>query len=267
MSNKKLVILSGGFDPLHEGHIRLFADAAARFDVVIVGLNSDEWLTRKKGKAFMSFSSRLSILKAIKHIDNVLSFDDSDNTAISLIQKVLEQTENKGYDIYFGNGGDRSNGNYPELEFCNKHGIAVVDDLGGSHKANASSTLLKNWTAQETAERDWGVWRVLSDLDPGTKVKELIVYPGKALSWQKHNQRSEIWFIKSGEATLYTSNNNIIAYKRVLKETQDVTIPVHTWHRVHNNTDKLLHIIEIQYGSLCIEEDIVRMPFEIKEFL
>ena len=110
-----VVVLSGGFDPLHDGHIEMFKEARNNYDKVLVGLNSDDWLVRKKGRAFMSFDVRSSILDSCQYIDEVFSFDDSDNTANMAIQYALDTYGNNL--ITFGNGGDRS-GNFPEKEFC-----------------------------------------------------------------------------------------------------------------------------------------------------
>ena len=92
---QKIIILSGGFDPVHIGHIRMFREAKERSDIVIVGANSDEWLNRKKGKAFMPLVERIEILKAIQYIDYVWTFDDEDNTACKLIEKVIQKFSNR----------------------------------------------------------------------------------------------------------------------------------------------------------------------------
>ena len=85
---KNGIILSGGFDPVHKGHMRMFREASNLGHQVIVGLNSDEWLSRKKGKPFMSFYERKEILEGIKYISSVVKFDDRDDTANSLISQV-----------------------------------------------------------------------------------------------------------------------------------------------------------------------------------
>lgn len=205
-----IVVLSGGFDPIHEGHISMFSEARNRYDKVIVGLNSDEWLTRKKGKPFMYFSARRSVLEAISYIDEVVTFDDSDNSATDLLRLVKERYPASS--ITFGNGGDRSSGNYPELAFCKANNIITNDSLGGTNKKNSSSVLLDKW-ATTSATREWGTWKVLYEYpDNTTKVKELIVMPGKGLSWQRHFKRSELWYIRSGTATIISklpSSNDI----------------------------------------------------------
>lgn len=141
-AKKNMIILSGGFDPIHKGHVRMFKEASLN-GMVVAGLNSDQWLIRKKGKFFMPFVERKEILESIKYIDLVKSFDDSDDTACSLINKINnEYSEN--YNIFFGNGGDRTNQTTPEIKFCNDNNIDLIWGLGGG-KIQSSSELLKNW--------------------------------------------------------------------------------------------------------------------------
>jgi D-beta-D-heptose 7-phosphate kinase/D-beta-D-heptose 1-phosphate adenosyltransferase len=260
MSANSIIVLSGGFDPIHEGHIAMFKEAKNKYDYVLVGLNSDEWLTRKKGKPFMSFSARKAVLSSIKYVDKVVSFDDSDGSATLLLCDV------KNYyttgNITFGNGGDRANANYPELDYCIKNNIATDDSLGGINKMNSSSSLLDSWKC-DSAIRDWGLWKVLHNYTPNTvKIKELIVDPGHSLSWQKHYNRSEVWFVKAGTATVHHSNHATLGIEKSILNTNDVfIIPLEKWHRLSNETKEILSIIEIQYGNDCSERDIVRLPF------
>ena len=149
-----VMILSGGFDPPHRGHIKMFKQAKELATVVIVGLNSDEWLTRKKGKPFMNFGERSEILSSIKFIDNVWGFNDDDGTACNLISNVhslcadiLFTALKRPVKIAFGNGGDRSKkGSIPssEEELCQKLGIDIVGGVGGEEKVQSSSTLIAN---------------------------------------------------------------------------------------------------------------------------
>ena len=141
-AKKNMIILSGGFDPIHKGHVRMFKEASLN-GMVVAGLNSDQWLIRKKGKFFMPFVERKEILESIRYIDLVKSFDDSDDTACSLINKINnEYSEN--YNIFFGIGGDRTNQTTPEIKFCNDNNIDLIWGLGGG-KIQSSSELLKNW--------------------------------------------------------------------------------------------------------------------------
>lgn len=146
---KKVIIVSGGFDPLHEGHISLFKSASefrGDFNKIIVLLNSDEWLTRKKGKNFQSLYTRKTIIENLYMVGNVIDFDDSDDTAINGISKVLELYKNQNCEFYFCNGGDRQKTNTPEDEYCLKNNVKSVYGIGGEEKQNSSSTILKKWT-------------------------------------------------------------------------------------------------------------------------
>ena len=141
---KKIIILSGGFDPIHIGHLRMFKAAKEQSDIVIVGANSDSWLTRKKGKPFMPEYQRIEILKAIKYIDQVYTFNDEDNTACDLIMKVIQFYKNdKNIKIFFGNGGDRNKKTTPEIEFCKQNEIEMIWGVGGD-KIQSSSDLIKS---------------------------------------------------------------------------------------------------------------------------
>ena len=139
---KKIIILSGGFDPVHKGHVRMFK-AAKEYGSVVVGANSDKWLIRKKEKYFMPFSERKEILESIKFIDEVVDFNDDDDTACDLIKKINNKYSEK-VEIYFGNGGDRTNKTTPEIEYCKNNNIGLIWELGGG-KIQSSSDLLKSW--------------------------------------------------------------------------------------------------------------------------
>jgi D-beta-D-heptose 7-phosphate kinase/D-beta-D-heptose 1-phosphate adenosyltransferase len=136
-------IVSGGFDPIHEGHISLIKDAGSRGDGVIVLLNSDAWLCRKKGKNFMKFTTRMAICENLKNVIDVVGFDDGDNSACDGIRKVREKYPSD--QLVFANGGDRTAGNIPEVETCNACNVMVEFEVGGENKINSSSSILKNW--------------------------------------------------------------------------------------------------------------------------
>ena len=141
---KNVIIVSGGFDPVHKGQIRMFREAANLGHQVIVGLNSDEWLIRKKNKPFMEWEERAEILESCKFVNQVLSMDDSDDTASDIIKQVANLYKNQDMNIYFANGGDRGKGNVPELDVCKDLNVTMLWGIGGG-KIQSSSELTKNW--------------------------------------------------------------------------------------------------------------------------
>jgi len=249
----KIVIVTGGFDPIHSGHIALLKEAKNLGHALAVGLNSDEWLRRKKGHEFMPWSERSAIIENLKMVDVVFSFDDSDGSAIDAIKRVKEVYPED--ELIFANGGDRTKDNIPEMIF---EDVEFVFGIGGEDKKNSSSWILDEWKSPKTT-RPWGYYKVLHQLGAEVKLKELTVEPGKSLSMQKHKQRSEFWFVSEGEATVYTLNRKTDS-ELVGKFTQfDHTwIANNEWHQLVNETLEPLRIIEIQYGSNCSEEDIER---------
>jgi len=128
------VMVSGGFDPVHAGHIRMIRDAAQHGDVIIVA-NSDDWLYRKKGFVFMEWERRVEILNAIKGVILVDSVDDSDGTVCEAIRRLAP--------TYFANGGDRGRSNTPEQAVCEEIGVKLLWGVGGEEKLDSSSDLAK----------------------------------------------------------------------------------------------------------------------------
>ena len=250
----KVVVITGGFDPIHRGHIEYIKAAKELGNILIVGVNSDEWLVRKKGRSFMPFEDRVSIIGALHNVDYAIPFNDRDGTAkdaIAWARKVFPERT-----IVFANGGDRTSDNIPEMDFADDN-IEFAFGVGGD-KTNSSSHLLQEWKAPKT-ERKWGYYRVLHENGLEVKVKELTVEPRKSLSMQRHNDRLELWFVAQGTATVYTINNSSDEeLDGVYKKFQNIHIATNQWHRLANETDKPLKIIEIQYGEVCIEEDIER---------
>ena len=141
-----IVLVTGGFDPLHSGHIAYFKAARTLGDKLIVGLNSDNWLTRKKGKPFMSWDERAAIIAELKSVDNVIVFDDVDNTAIDAIRLAMKYYPDDH--IVFANGGDRGKDNIPEMQFESDR-VSFAFGVGGDDKKNSSSWILENWNNNE----------------------------------------------------------------------------------------------------------------------
>lgn len=129
----KIVTVSGAFDPVHIGHIRLFKEAKKLGDSLIVILNTDDFLIRKKGQAFMPYEEREEIIKSIRYVDEVVKCIDKGQT----VCKTLEWLKP---DI-FANGGDRTSANIPESDTCDKLSIQMAFEIGGE-KIQSSSNLL-----------------------------------------------------------------------------------------------------------------------------
>ena len=256
----KVVLVTGGFDPLHSGHIAYFRAARELGDHLVVGVNSDEWLTRKKGRPFMPFEERCAIIKELACVDEVIGFNDSDNTAINAIGQVLA-TKGTSWRVVFANGGDRHMTTTPEYTtYKDCKDVAFAFGIGGKNKANSSSWILEEWKAPKT-ERNWGYYRVIHEYDKHTKVKELAVPPGGKLSMQRHQKRSEHWFVAEGTATVYTlDSSSDVELHGVFEQHRSLHIPVGQWHQLANEHDTDLKLVEIQYGTNCVEKDIERTP-------
>lgn len=247
-----IVAVSGGFDPIHSGHIELIYQAKAHGTHLIVGLNSDEWLTRKKGKPFMSFKERMAVVSAIKGVDRVMGFDDSDNTACDFLEKLKEQYPDSN--IVFANGGDRTQENIPEMSVS---GIEFKFHIGGG-KIASSSDILKQWMSVEV-ERSWGTYTVLNEI-PGAKVKTLTVLPGQTLSMQRHQFRNEYWMVTSGMCMINMAlPGDCSNPPKILGKYDEWKVPIGEWHQLTNPFLRPCTIVEIQYGDQCTEDDIERL--------
>ena len=250
----KIVLVTGGFDPLHSGHISYLAAARQLGDKLIVGLNSDEWLTRKKSRPFMPVNERLAVIENLRMVDHCILFNDDDGSSIEAIRNVQMLYPND--EIIFANGGDRTATNIPEMI---AQDVIFKFGVGGDDKKNSSSWILEEWKAPKTS-RAWGYYRVLHEVGANTKLKELTVMPKTCLSMQRHDLRQEFWFVAEGTATVYTldersTDRDVKCYLDVHEHT---FIECREWHQLCNETDQPLKLIEIQYGQDCVEDDILR---------
>jgi cytidyltransferase-like protein len=142
MFYEKVSLVTGGFDPIHSGHLRYFEKARSFSDYLVVGLNSNEWLIRKKGQYFLPWYERADIIKHLDMVDHVISWDDSDNSAIGAIVKCLETSN----EVIFCNGGDRIKSNIPEIKgFADDARVHFKFGIGGEQKTNSSSWILENY--------------------------------------------------------------------------------------------------------------------------
>jgi cytidyltransferase-like protein len=255
METDKIIVYTGGFDPVHSGHIEAIKHAAT-IGRVIIGLNSDEWLIRKKGRPFMSFDERKAILDQFKQVLCVISFDDSDGSACDAIAKVKKMFPKQK--IVFANGGDRTKTNIPEIErYKDDLRVEFKFGIGGEDKKNSSSWILSEWK-HPTENRVWGKFMTYYE-SPQAKVKRLIIEPGKSISMQYHNKRSELWFVETGIGRVFSLDEKLNEYVLTnIYKHESFNVLVNKWHRLENISDTELCIIEIQYGDQCTESDIVR---------
>ena len=247
-----IVLVTGGFDPLHSGHIAYFKAARQLGNLLVVGVNSDAWLARKKGRSFMPFTERKAIIENLYQVHRVIEFNDDDDSAIDAIRQVKEMFPRDT--IVFANGGDRTKNNIPEMVFDD---VEFVFGVGGTNKANSSSWILEEWKAPKT-ERPWGYYRILHEVS-GTKVKELTVEPGQKLSMQRHKHRAEYWLVAEGQCIVHSMMPNGYALPPTeLTTHMSYKIAKGDWHQLSNPYDVPCRIVEIQYGDACDESDIER---------
>jgi cytidyltransferase-like protein len=247
----KIVLITGGFDPVHAGHVQYINDAkklAGKTGKLIIGLNSDKWLQAKKDYVAITWDERCYILENLKAVDSVIDFNDDDRTAVDAIEIVKEQYPKD--EIIFANGGDRTKGNIPELAV---KGVTFRFGVGGTDKVNSSSDIIANAAQQikKPVKRLWGNYSVLYN-------RPDCMDPGKGISLQMHDIRSETWQIISGDFELGLGPTPKKLKKSKLSAGDIVTVPYETWHVLTNVGNVAGVLIEIQSGSQCIETDITR---------
>ena len=237
------VVISGGFDPIHIGHLRMIQEAAKLGTKLIVIANCDRFLIDKKGYAFMSIEERLEILEGFEGVDRAVESIDEDMTVCKTIEW-LAQEENISC---FANGGDRQNeSDIPESLACEKYGIEMVFNVGGG-KIQSSSSLVGG-----EVEKPWGGYKTFEKGD-GYLLKRMTINPGEILSLQSHEHRSEFWYVAEGVATVECGDEVFD-----LKKYESTNIPLQSKHRLSNNSNEVLKVIEVQIGDVLSEEDITR---------
>ena len=146
MENRVISIVSGGFDPIHPGHIMMMKDCLKFSNYLIVGVNSNKWLINKKGNYFMDIQHRLYVVNSLNVVNETMEFEDDDKgSANNLLIKIRNKYSNDK--IIFANGGDRSDSSkILEFETAKQYNIDLKFGIGGSHKESSSSDLLERWS-------------------------------------------------------------------------------------------------------------------------
>lgn len=237
---ENLVCVSGGFDPLHAGHLAMFQDAARHGPLAVI-LNSDAWLLRKKGFVFLPWEQRAAIISDLRYVTAVVPVDDTDGTVCEALARIKP--------AYFANGGDRKFGNTPETDLCLKLGIDMLWNIGGEKSESSSEIARRAWVS-----RPWGQYVTL-DEGPGFKVKKIILEPGRSISRQYHEERREYWFMagEGGEVELDGKKTAAACGGA------PIIVPENTVHCLSNSGTQPLVVIEIQAGARLEEDDITRI--------
>ena len=237
------IVISGGFDPIHIGHLRMIKDASKLGTKLIVIANCDRFLVDKKGYVFMPIEERLEILESFDGVDRAVESIDDDMTVCKTIEWLA-----KDEDIAcFANGGDRRNeDDIPESFVCEKYGIEMEFNVGGG-KIQSSSSLVEG-----EVKKPWGSYKTF-EKGNGYLLKRMTINPGEILSLQSHENRSEFWYVSEGVATVECDDNIFD-----LKKHESTNIPQKSKHRLSNNSNGILKVIEVQIGDLLSEDDITR---------
>lgn len=245
------VAVSGGFDPLHIGHVRMFEEARKLGDKLVVIMNNDNWLKLKKGFAFMPEKERKEIIESFPFVDRVVLTGHKKNDTDMSICRTLEKVRP---DI-FANGGDRTKGNIPEYALCKKLGIKMIFTVGRGGKVQSSSWMIN--AARRPASRTrrpWGEYYAW-DSGKGWNLKTIYINRGKRLSLQYHHRREEWWLLVSGDAQA-TIEDSAGEHTVSLRKGEVFRVLKGQVHRLSSKNGGV--IVEVAYGDFD-EEDIVRL--------
>ncbi len=239
--------MSGGFDPIHVGHLRLFQEARRLGDKLVVILNNDNWLKSKKGFTFMHEKERVELIRSFPFVDKVVVTKHRPNDQNRTVSRELAALK----PAIFANGGDRIAGNTPEKQVCDECGITMVFNVGRGGKMQSSSWLTNRVAKEGVSDvRPWGYERIFRS-EKHYWVKMLTVSPGHRFSLQSHRYRTEHWVCVEGTLTA-----EINGKKKTLTIGDSVSFPPGTKHRLASAKGGT--IVEVAYGPRVVETDFVR---------
>lgn len=264
---KTAVIISGYFAPLHCGHLQYLESAYnyAQGGTVCVIVNNDTQLFNKKGYVPVDQDTRVAIIKQLRGVTTAHLSVSEDQTVCQDLEALVKDLRLEHDRIIFLNSGDRTSDTIPEATTCIKHNIDLIFD--GQPKIDSSTDIIDDIRYPEKVMCKWGMWKVLSHPRQELKVKELIVNPHESLSIQQHSMRAEAWFVQSGSGKFVCEspnafNINQLQTKPLNSDNNHAVIPRGYVHQLINDSDEVLHILEVQYtakGDKCVEEDIKRL--------
>ncbi|OGG80052.1 hypothetical protein A3A39_03095 [Candidatus Kaiserbacteria bacterium RIFCSPLOWO2_01_FULL_54_13] len=246
------VAVSGGFDPLHIGHARLFRAARKLGDKLVVILNNDNWLRAKKGFVFMPQKERAELIRTLPFVDTVVLTkhrrDDPDRSVCRVLEKIRP--------AIFANGGDRFAKNTPEVALCKRLGIKMIFNVGRGGKVQSSSWMIE--AARKPASRTVRPWGSYFGWDSGKRwnLKTVYIRPGKRLSLQYHRGRSEHWILVEGDATATIQSPSGLMETYPLRLGESFRVGKGAVHRLESKRGGV--IVEVALGHFD-EEDIVRL--------
>ena len=253
-----VAIISGGFDPIHAGHLALIKEAA-NIGRVHVLLNSDAWLTRKKGRPFLNYDTRADILAEFMSVHAISPVDDRDGTVVEGLKYVQERYRHAQF--AFLNGGDRKQKNTPESDYCENNNIELMWNIGGEKQASSSELLEVYNSPIKSTTRPWGRYEVFNE-SKNWKGKILRINPDNSISLQRHFKREERWVIVEGEGEVWV--NKDLSPTNVSRESIQVgsivEIAKKDYHWLHNTSSSAqLVIVEVWLGEELSENDIERV--------